>query len=38
RTVFGEPACTFSDPARFFSFRRERVTGRMAACIWLQPG
>jgi polyphenol oxidase len=27
-------ACTFSDPSRFFSFRRDGVTGRMAAAIW----
>jgi len=26
--------CTASDPARFFSFRRDRATGRMAAFIW----
>jgi YfiH family protein len=26
--------CTFSDASRFFSFRRDRVTGRMAAAIW----
>lgn len=27
--------CTVSEPSRFFSFRRDRVTGRQAACIWL---
>jgi polyphenol oxidase len=27
--------CTFADPARFFSFRREGRCGRMAAFIWL---
>jgi YfiH family protein len=27
--------CTVSEPARFFSFRRDGVTGRQAACIWL---
>ncbi|MDI1261188.1 peptidoglycan editing factor PgeF [Aquabacterium sp.] len=27
--------CTVSEPLRFFSFRRDRVTGRQAACIWL---
>ncbi len=29
------PWCTVSNPSRFFSFRRDRVSGRMAACIWL---
>jgi YfiH family protein len=27
--------CTVSHPARFFSHRRDGVSGRMAACIWL---
>ena len=27
--------CTVSNPSRFFSHRRDRVSGRMAACIWL---
>ena len=35
RTVFGEDLCTYSDPARFFSHRRDRRTGRQAALIWL---
>jgi YfiH family protein len=30
-------ACTYSDADRFFSFRRERDTGRMGAFIWLAP-
>jgi YfiH family protein len=29
------PWCTVSDASRFFSHRRDRVSGRMAACIWL---
>lgn len=29
------PWCTFSNPTRYFSYRRDRVSGRMAACIWL---
>lgn len=28
--------CTATDASRFFSFRRDRVTGRQAACIWLR--
>ena len=32
--VFGGHLCTYSDPARFFSYRRNRETGRMAAAIW----
>ena len=30
--------CTFSNPARYFSHRRDHVSGRMAACIWLDNG
>lgn len=26
--------CTVSQPSRYFSHRRDRVSGRMAACIW----
>lgn len=33
--VFGGDWCTYSDPARFFSFRRDGQCGRMAALIWL---
>jgi YfiH family protein len=33
--IYGGGLCTFSDPARFYSYRRERTTGRMAALIWL---
>lgn len=31
----GQAWCTFSHPSRFFSYRRDGVTGRMAACIGL---
>lgn len=34
-SVDGGTWCTVSDASRFFSFRRDRVTGRQAACIWL---
>ena len=26
--------CTYNNPSLFFSHRRDRVSGRMAACIW----
>jgi polyphenol oxidase len=33
--VSGGLWCTVEDASRFFSFRRDRVTGRMAAAIWI---
>ena len=30
--------CTVSEPSRFFSYRRDRVTGRMAALVWIERG
>ena len=30
-----EEFCTYSDKDRFFSFRRDNITGRMASLIWL---
>ena len=33
--VSGGTWCTVSDASRFFSFRRDGVTGRMVAAIWL---
>ena len=33
--VFGGAFCTVSEPERFFSFRRDGQTGRMASLIWL---
>ncbi len=32
--VYGGSDCTFSSPQRFFSYRRDGQTGRMAALIW----
>lgn len=32
--VFGDGLCTHGDPARFYSFRRDKTTGRMAALVW----
>jgi YfiH family protein len=34
--VSGGGMCTFTDRERFYSYRREPVTGRMAALIWLE--
>ena len=34
-SVHGGGTCTASDPERFFSHRRDGVTGRMATLIWL---
>jgi hypothetical protein len=34
--VGGGGLCTFTDAGRFFSFRRDGTTGRMASLIWLQ--
>lgn len=33
--IHGGGECTFADPQRYFSYRRDGVTGRMAALIWL---
>jgi YfiH family protein len=34
--IYGGEICTFSDPMRFFSYRRDGKTGRMAALIWIE--
>jgi YfiH family protein len=34
--VYGGGQCTYSDAAHFFSHRRDKVSGRMAALIWLE--
>jgi hypothetical protein len=34
--ISGGGFCTVSDSARFYSFRRDRITGRMASLIWLK--
>ena len=33
--VFVDGGCTFEDESRFFSYRRDGVTGRMATLVWL---
>lgn len=35
--VHGGGFCTYREGDRFFSYRRDGVTGRMASLIWLQP-
>ena len=33
--IDGGTWCTVSEPSRFFSYRRDRVTGRLAALVWI---
>ena len=35
-TVSGGGLCTYTDAARFYSYRRDGVTGRMATLIWIE--
>lgn len=34
--VFDSGLCTYQDAERFYSYRRDGVTGRQAAFIWLE--
>ncbi|MCB1745871.1 MAG: peptidoglycan editing factor PgeF [Gammaproteobacteria bacterium] len=34
--VYGAPCCVHADATRFYSYRRDGVTGRMAALIWIR--
>lgn len=36
QSISGGNFCTFSDP-RFFSYRRQSVTGRLLAMLWIEP-
>lgn len=36
RRVSGGVWCTVEDGSRFFSFRRDRLTGRLAGAVWLR--
>lgn len=33
--IYGGNFCTYAEPERFYSYRREKTTGRMASLIWL---
>lgn len=35
RHVYGDIQCTYTGSDRFFSYRRDQITGRMATMIWL---
>ncbi len=34
--IYGGGLCTYTDQTRFFSYRRNGITGRMASMIWLE--
>ncbi len=34
--IFGGGQCTFAEPDRYFSHRRDGTTGRQATLIWLE--
>lgn len=36
QAVYGGGLCTYADDARFFSYRRDGQTGRMATLIWIE--
>ena len=36
RSVYGGDACTYSEAQRFYSYRRDGITGRMASLIWIK--
>lgn len=36
--IFSSNRCTFAQEDNFFSYRRNKVTGRMASLIWMESG
>lgn len=34
--VYGGGYCTYADSARFYSYRRDKTTGRMASLVWFE--
>jgi hypothetical protein len=37
-SITADPACCYADAQRYYSYRRDGVTGRMAALIWRRAG
>ena len=35
RQIYGGDCCTYEDDERFFSYRRDKQTGRLASVIWI---
>jgi YfiH family protein len=35
--IGGGGFCTVGDAGRFYSYRRDRITGRMASLVWIRP-
>lgn len=35
QAIYGGGQCTYQDAERYFSYRRDGQTGRMATCIWI---
>ena len=33
--IYGSNYCTYSDKSHFFSYRRNKITGRMLSLIWI---
>ena len=36
--IHGGGFCTYAEPERFYSYRRDGITGRMASLIWINAG
>jgi YfiH family protein len=35
-SIYADSGCTYAETQRFYSYRRDGITGRMAALIWLE--
>jgi copper oxidase (laccase) domain-containing protein len=35
-TVYGGGFCTHTETQRFYSYRRDRTTGRFASLVWME--